>query len=367
MKIVHVLLSLKGGGIQNFLLSLAPEQVRMGHEVTIIVTDEDDLSYSIKNKEYLESFDIPVYSLNRKVSDKVSFFKTWFALRRLLKKLNPDIVNSHGIYCHNAVAFSVLGTGISHCCTIHSAPEKWGKMTKLINHGTPLIYCSEAAYQLREQDSLQMIAINNGIDEKNVRCSEVVDLHKELDIQNDDKIVVLVGSTRPEKNYPFLIDIVNQLKDEHIHFCICGGEYKVARSGANNKSYISLEDFKPYKNIHLLGLRSDIPAILNGADAYLSCSIREGLPISALEAFFSGIPCILSPIPQHTMISDGISFCFIPSKFDPKEFVDSIYEALKCSDSHEMVYSQRKEKLKNFLIDRCAKEYIDFYKQVITK
>ncbi len=367
MKIVHVLLSLKGGGIQNFLLSLAPEQVRMGHQVAIIVTDEDELSYSIKNKEYLESFGISVYNLDRKVSDKASFFKTWFVLRKLLKKLNPDIVNSHGVYCHNAVGISILGTRIRHCCTIHSAPEKWGKVTKLINHNTPLIYCSEAALQLRGQNSRQMIAINNGIDEKTVRSSEVVDLHKELNIPNDDKIVVLVGSTRPPKNYPFLIDIVNQLDDKHIHFCICGGEYKVARSGGNNNSYISLEDFKPYKNIHLLGLRSDIPAILNGADVYLSCSIREGLPISALEAFFSGIPCVLSPIPQHTMISGGISECYIPSKFEPKEFIDSIHDVLECSDSHEDIYLQRKEHLKKFLIDRCAKEYIDFYKQVISK
>ena len=367
MKIVHVLLSLKGGGIQNFLLSLAPEQVRMGHQVAIIVTDEDELSYSIKNKDFLDSYGIPVYNLNRKVSDKVSFFKTWFALRKLLKKLNPDIVNSHGVYCHNAVSFSVFGTGIRHCCTIHNAPEKWGKMAKLINHNTPLIYCSEAALQLRDQNSPLMISINNGIDEKTVRCSEVVDLHKELDIPNDDKIIVLVGSTRPQKNYHFVIDIVNKLNDEHIHFCICGGEYKVARSGGNNNSYISLEEFKPYKNIHVLGLRSDIPAILNGADAYLSCSIREGLPISALEAFFSGIPCVLSPIPQHTMISGGISECYIPSKFEPKEFIDSIHDVLECSDSHEDIYLQRKEHLKKFLIDRCAKEYIDFYKQVISK
>ena len=193
MKIVHVLLSLRGGGIQNFLLSLAPEQKRMGHEVIVIITDEDDSSYSIKNKEYLESFEIPVYNLNRKIGDKASFFKTWFALRKLLKKLNPDIVNSHGVYSHNAVGISVLGTGISHCCTIHNAPEKWGKMTKVINHCAPLIYCSEAALQLRDQNSPLMIAINNGIDEKTVRCSEVVDLHKELDIPNPNNNLEISG------------------------------------------------------------------------------------------------------------------------------------------------------------------------------
>lgn len=367
MKIAHILLSLKGGGIQNFLLSLAPEQVKMGHEVVVIITDEDDLTYSIKNTEYLESFGISVFKLNRKVSDKVSFFKTWLTLRKLLNGIQPDIVNSHGIYCHNASAFAVFGTRMKHCCTIHSAPERWGKMAKIMNYNTPLIFCSDAALQLRGQSSSQMIAINNGIDEKSVRSTMVVDLHKEQNIPSNDKIVVLVGSTRPPKNYSFLVDIVNQLNDDHIHFCICGGEYKVTRSGSNNKSYISLDEFKPYKNIHLLGLRNDIPAILNGSDAYLSCSIREGLPMSALEGFFSGIPCVLSPIPQHTMISGGITECYIPSKFEPQEFIQSINDALKCTDSHESIYLQRKNSLKKFLIDRCAKEYVEFYKQIINK
>ena len=41
MKIVHMVASLKGGGIQNLILSLVPEQVRLGHKVSVIVTDED--------------------------------------------------------------------------------------------------------------------------------------------------------------------------------------------------------------------------------------------------------------------------------------------------------------------------------------
>ena len=32
MKIVHIANCLRGGGIQNFLLSLLPEQVKQGHK-----------------------------------------------------------------------------------------------------------------------------------------------------------------------------------------------------------------------------------------------------------------------------------------------------------------------------------------------
>mgnify|MGYP004459050203 FL=1 len=367
MKIVHVLLSLKGGGIQNFLLSLIPEQIKMGHTVSVIVTDEDNLEYSSKNKKYLETLGVKVYNLDRKVSDKVSFFQTWFKARNIIKSINPDIVNSHSIYSHDAAAFATWGTKFKHCCTIHNAPEPWDRISKLMNRNVPLIFCSDAALELREQESCIMTAINNGIDINLIRTEQTVDLHKELSIPSDEKIVVLVGSTRPQKNYQLLIKIVEVLNNSKIHFCICGGQYKVSRKGSNNNSYINLDQFDKYGNIHILGLRNDVPAVLNGADAYLSCSLKEGLPISALEGFFSGIPCILSPIVQHTNIAVGVADCFIPNSFDPKDFIKSIYQALECKDSHDDIYKKREEALRVFRIDRCAKEYIDFYNQILNE
>lgn len=365
MRVTHILLSLKGGGIQNFLMSLIPEQVRMGHDVSVIVTDEDNLEYSNNNKKRLEEIGVQVYNLNRKVSDKVSFFKTWFACRRLIKILKPDIVNSHGLYCHDVASFSTRRTKSQHCCTIHNAPEPWDRLTKLMNRNVPLIFCSDAAYKLRGQNSKTMVAINNGIEISNVRVDQKVNLHKELGIPENDKIVALVGSPRPQKNYSFLIEVVKELNDEHIHFCICGGQYKVDRKGNNNSFYIDLDQFSQYPNIHLLGLRNDISAVLNGADLYLSCSVREGLPISALEAFFSGIPCVLSPIIQHKMIAGDIDSCFIPKEFEAKYFVEAIKQALKCNNSHDAIYMRRMSNLKKFLIGRCAKEYIDFYKTIL--
>lgn len=367
MKIVHVLLSLKGGGIQNFLLSLIPEQVKMGHTVSVVVTDEDNLEYSNKNKQFLESIGVKVYNLNRPVSDKIAFFRTWFRLRNTIKQLTPDIVNSHGEYCHTASAFATWGTGIKHCCTIHNAPEPWGKMISVMNRNTPLIFCSDAALQLRAQESQAMVAINNGIDLNMVQVDDCVDLHKELGIPQDEKIVVLVGSTRPQKNYHLLIKIVEEMNDPKVHFCICGGQYKVNRKGANNTSYIELRDFEKFKNIHLLGLRGDVPAVLNGADVYLSCSVKEGLPISALEGFFGGIPCVLSPIVQHTNIAAGVAECYIPDSFEPKDFVKAIYQALECEDSHKDIYKKREDALRVFRIDRCAKEYIDFYNKILNE
>lgn len=365
MKILHILPTLQGGGIANFLFSLAPEQAKLGNKVTILVTDKEFKQYSAEKAEQLKGMGVTVLFLNRKISSKFSTLKTIIGCRRIIRQINPDIINSHTVICHVFASIASLCTHSVHCCTIHSAPESWSSCVKFFNYKKPLIFCSDAALQLRGQVGCPMIAINNGVDTNKIKTSLSVDLRKELAIPENHRIVVLLGSQRPPKNYPFLIEIVKKLQDEAIHFCICGGNNKVEGAGvAYNSGYISTDQFNAYKNIHLLDLRNDVPAILNGSDLYLSCSIREGLPISALEAFFSGIPCVLSPIVQHTNIASGIDECYVPDSFDAENFIISIKSALSCKKTHSEIYQARKQKLEVYKIERCAKEYQNFYDEI---
>lgn len=49
--------------------------------------------------------------------------------------------------------------------------------------------------------------------------------------------------------------------------------------------------------IRFLGSREDVCTALHAADAFVMPSLREGLPISALEAMATGLPAILSDVP----------------------------------------------------------------------
>lgn len=201
-----------------------------------------------------------------------------------------------------------------------------------------------------------MTIINNGINDKIVHTTDFVDLRQELHLDKHDKIVVLVGSMRPQKNYIFLKDIVDKINDSSIHFCICGGNY-----GAG---YINTDEFKSYKNIHCLGLRSDVSAIENSADLFLSCSKFEGLPIAVLEAYFNGIPCVLSPIVQHINISNVYNV-YIPKDFQAKSFIDCIYKALSNTESHDEILNKRKSQIEQYSIKDTAKKYIEFYNKIL--
>ncbi len=356
MKIAHIVDSLRGGGIQNFLLSLLPEQVALGHEITLFVVEQYDYEYCYHLDKILVDNGVNTVCLNKKQANKYSFLTTNIKFRKLLPSVNPEVLNSHGPMSHMYATMATKCTSIKHCCTVHSSYEPWNPVLKMLCRKTPLIFCSDSAFEFRLQSSDKMRAINNGVSPNIVKTDKCINLREELGLLSTDKIVLLVGSLRPEKNYEFLKEIVAELNDSSIHFCICGGNYGVG--------YISIDDFADYPTIHCLGLRDDISALENGSDLFLSCSKYEGLPISVLEAYFNGIPCVLSPIPQHKDISD-VDYVWMPKDFTAIEFSKTILAALECTINHSDIYKIRESQLERFAIKSTAEKYITFYKEII--
>ncbi|MBO8478450.1 MAG: glycosyltransferase [Bacteroidetes bacterium] len=356
MNIVHITNSLRGGGIQNFLLSLLPEQVMQGHKVWLIVIEKFDYDYCNHLAGILRRKGVSVICLEKIKHNRLSMLKTIYYCRRNIKKIAPDIVNTHGEMSHIYGVFSVLYRKIHQVITVHNAPEIWPKSYHFFCRKKPLIFCSEAAYDMRRQKSIFMRTIENGVSPSIVKTQDKVDLRQELSLKETDKVIVLVGSLRPQKNYIFLKQIVDEAKDSSLHFCICGGSY-----GAG---YISKSEFNGYENnIHLLGLRSDVSAIENTSDLFLSCALFEGLPIAVLEAYFNGIPCVLSPIPQHKNIAN-VDKVWIPESFEPKEFIIAIYNALNEKMDHEVIFKRRESQIMKYAISTTCQKYISFYKDV---
>lgn len=64
------------------------------------------------------------------------------------------------------------------------------------------------------------------------------------------------------------------------------------------------DKYKSNKNIIFKGKINNISEILRACDIYISTSKSEGMPNSVLEAMATGLPVILSNIPQHMELFD---------------------------------------------------------------
>ena len=112
-----------------------------------------------------------------------------------------------------------------------------------------------------------------------------------------------VGRFSKEKNHVFLLHVF-----AHIAQSVPSAKLLLVGRGPLEKEIrdlslrLSIED-----SVMFLGVRDDIPDLLNVFDVFLFPSIWEGLGISAIEAQASGLPCLLSSsLPPISSITPSV-------------------------------------------------------------
>lgn len=361
MKICHIINNIDAGGAQVFLQNLTKYQSKK-NSVSIIFIDEiNNDEFSSFFLQSLERNSIQYFSLGRRSKVIKTYPKTIIKLYKLIIKNKFDIINSHLPMSHLIVGFLSIFIKINNVITVHNAPEILSKFNILLNYSTPKIFCSESAYRLNNYPKCYHTIINNGISvapSKDYNFFFRDKLLKEIKVDKSAKLIVLVGAIRKQKNYMFLVNLIEKYyKNTEVNFLVCGGF-------DNDENFIDLKKFNHIKNLHFLGKRNDVKEIVNNSDIYLSCSLHEGLPIGVLEAFSIGIPCVLSPIGPHKIFENqyGVN---IPNKFTIDSFNTSINKLLGHKRNFEMSIKKRNKLIEKFNIKYTEKNYIKFYKEII--
>ena len=118
-----------------------------------------------------------------------------------------------------------------------------------------------------------------------------------------------VGRLRAPKDFLTLVRAMTALEPGSARLLIAGDgpdrdavAAEVARLGLDG-------------TVELLGTRSDVPALLAGADVFVLASDSEGLPMSVLEAMSAGLPVVASAVggvPE--LVRDGETGALVPPR-----------------------------------------------------
>src|SRR6185436_4956831 len=116
-------------------------------------------------------------------------------------------------------------------------------------------------------------------------------IRDQLRLGAGDRLLVSVGNLYAVKGHVHLIDALALLADRHpaVHLAICG-------RGDLESALVARARELRLPNVHLLGLRSDVAAVLAAADVFVLPSLSEGLPLALLEAMFAGCPIVASDV-----------------------------------------------------------------------
>ena len=121
----------------------------------------------------------------------------------------------------------------------------------------------------------------------------------------EDKFVIgHVGRFNLQKNHEFLVKCFADFaktNDDAVLVLIGNGEMQ-------EKIKKMAKEYGIETKVKFLGLREDIPQLLQAMDLFLFPSLFEGLPVTLVEAQAAGLPCVISDtITDEIMITEQIS------------------------------------------------------------
>lgn len=358
MKILQVITSLRIGGAEKLMVDLLPRLRDLGHEVDLCVFDGIRTSFY----EALESNGIHIIPL--RVGGCVYDPRNIFLLISLIKKY--DVVHTHNTACQMYVAMANVFVKKCIVTTEHSTSNrrrkypilKWLDAWMYRQYQSIVTVSDIAGDNIKDYvgDSLLPTwTISNGIDVNRFKnaepCQEILDIYKGCYLS------IMVAGFRYEKDHFTVIKAVNLLSEQY-HLLLVG-------DGEKRSECVALSESLGLKNrIHFLGIRTDVPNLLQAADVVIMSSHREGLSLSNLEGMASGKPFIASDVDGlHEIVNDyGILF--------PHEDANALARAIQsvCEDKKyaKKVAEQCQNRARQFDISQMAEKYNQVYLQVTT-
>ncbi|MEM4260737.1 MAG: glycosyltransferase family 4 protein [Candidatus Woesearchaeota archaeon] len=164
-------------------------------------------------------------------------------------------------------------------------------------------------------------------------------------------IILFVGRLDEDKRPLDLIKAFSMIKKENIHLAIIG------EGNLFSKCSETILKMKLSKKVSMLGFRRDVDNWYQVCSVYILPSIREGLPLTLLEAMSFGACCIATDIEgSRECIKNGIDGFLVPPK-RPDKLYSVLSQILDNQEIRKNIGEAARLKiLKEFTVQRMCRE-----------
>ena len=173
-------------------------------------------------------------------------------------------------------------------------PIKEAARRKLPAIATHYWACSEAAgaFLFGEANLSKVHVVKNAIDLEGYRfdAETRMRMRDELGIAENQIAIGHVGRFSAVKNHAFLVDLLAELRREGTDAVLAlAGDGELRQETEHKASSLGLD-----ASVRFLELRDDVPDVVQAFDVLAFPSLREGIPLSLIEAQASGLPVLAS-------------------------------------------------------------------------
>ena len=286
LRIVHIVSSLKVGGMEHFVVRLAAAQKDGGHDVSILALQPGALA----EEAAALGLRVNVLSGSNKVARAVRG-----AL--LLKRLGADVAHAHN---QTSLHYAALAKRVSSAQVV------------MTNHGqgqgsprTPsaaewrrcdaAVAVSQAVAERMDAANVRtkLSVIRNGVRPASAPAGRAA-VRAGLGIADETVVGIIVARIDGLKGHDGLLRALALLPADtagRLTVLVAGDGVRRAEVEALARELNLGPD-----RVQFLGSRSDIPDLLGAADFFVLPSLTEGLPLSVLEAMAQRLPVIATPV-----------------------------------------------------------------------
>lgn len=315
IRVLHYGMSSNVGGIESFIMNVYRNIDKRKFQFDFLAF-ENPIAYDDEIKElggriyYLTSRRENFIENHKQL---VAFFKEHLEYKNVHVHINtcsyikPIIMASNYgnrniiVHSHNEWKGSNLRTKLMHNLN----------KSKVVKRASHLIACSDVAgnYMFKTNNSVSnsnFKIIKNAIDSQQYRYDSKIRKEMRESLALEGKFVIgHVGRFSYQKNHDFILDVfkrIHQQDSNSILLLVGNGELEEKIKDKINK--LKLE-----KSVQMLGIRNNIPQLLQAMDVFLFPSHYEGLPFTLIEAQAAGLPCVISDeISEEVCLTKCIEF-----------------------------------------------------------
>ena len=295
------------------------------------------------------------------------------ALRSALEGREYDVIHVHTPHAGVLLLMTLLITGqykkriSSTVHTIQNSYQNFKLRNKLLFIPSfpfyrRLVFCSHASYEsfpgfFKWLGGNRMHVVQNAVDLE--RIDRAANVEPAAD---PDRFTIATVGLIHMKNPLTVLEAFRQSHDRASRLVFIGeGNLRHVLAQEIEKS--GLKD-----NVRLTGLieRDSVFEYFKRADLFVSASWGEGLPVAVLEAMACRRPVILSDIPPHREIAEGVDFIPLIKPDDIAGFAREIKKFREMSASERAVVGQNCRKLieQRFSLPAMHAGYDEIYAQI---
>lgn len=373
MDIMFIVTALSYGGAENQVVEISARLSERGWETGIL-----SITAPSAHIKKIRRAGVRLFSLN--IRNKISGLKALPRLISLIQEWKPKIIHAHMVHANILARLVRLFVPIPVLiCTAHNVDERGrrgsGWLRILLYRLTdPLCDLTTQVSQAGLRRYIRIGAVPkpkicyvpNGVDINRFCPDPKVRMRMRQDIGfGNDFVWLSIGRLVPQKDFPTMLQAFSSVVQRRLlaRLIIVGdGPLKLQIEHLAQQLGIS-------RHVVLLGVRDDVPELMNAADAFVMSSLFEGMPMALLEAHSTGLPVVATNVGGNgEVVLHAQSGYLVPPR-DPESLACAMLRLMELpeEDLQRMREIARQNVISNFNIDSIVDKWIAIYNEFLAK